>query len=529
MVNKVMDIGLGVYKVLFEASQYAQLLIEANTFNIVHANKEACAMYQYSLEELILLNYRDICAMAMTIDEFDYLIYNKRLFNSIHRLNNNDKISVEIFVSSIQIENNEYLLFNIYKNDTTSPMRVMLTDVFYNSSDAIVILDNTGKVTTINNSFTKVFGYTQGELLDKNLDDFIFPDDFSEDMDIHYQNAFSGKVVNLEDERKTKDGRLIHFRIIFIPYYIGNEVLGAQVVYHDISKRISQEKELNLFQEIIQNNSDGVVIVDENKQIVWVNKSYEKITGYTFEDVLNKNPNVVSSGLNPIDFYKMMWKTINTNGEWQGEIWNKKKDGTLYPQWLHIFVIKDKNKNIKNYVGIFKDLSDINSVSKKLLLLLEKDPLTSVYNKTYFMDRLKQSLLFDDKKSYILFLDIDGFKSLNDNYGHQVGDLMLVEFAKRLLIVFENASIARYGGDEFIIHLQGEVTRATLIEKINKFSEYIHTDIIVKNINYKLSSSVGIVEHPQDGTTAEELIERADKAMYHAKLKGLVYCFYSDL
>lgn len=529
MLKRNLGIDHNVYKVLFEASQFSQLLIDANSLNIVHANPEACKMYQYSLEEFTSLNYKNICAMAMTYNEFNYLIYNKRLFSSIHRSKDNSNVSVELFVSNIVMDNNEYLLFNIYQNDSTNPMRMLLTDVFYNSSDAIALLAKTGEVMAINNSFTNIFGYTQSELMGNKLDEFIFPDEFSIDMNSHYEEAFKGKIVNLEDERQTKDKKKIYFRILFIPYYLGNEVMGAQVVYHDISDSIQQAKELSLFKEIIQNTSDGVLIADENREIIWVNKSYQQITGYTAEDVITKNPNIVSSGLNPREFYKMMWKTIITNGEWQGEIWNKKKDGTLYPQWLHIFVIKDKNNQVKNYVGIFKDLSEINSVSKKLLLLLEKDPLTSVYNRTYFIDKLKQSLMLDDQKSYVLFLDINGFKELNDNYGHQVGDLMLVEFAKRLLIVFENASIARYGGDEFIIHLKGNATRDKLVEKINKFSEYIQTDIIVKNINFKLTSSIGIAEYPQDGVSAEELIEKADKAMYQAKHSNSGYCFYSEM
>lgn len=531
MTNKT-KLSPDTYINLFEKNKTIQLLIDMATRKIVYVNQAACQFYQYSIEEMMKLSIEDINIMKIEdiTKRMEKAFTEKRNhFNFHHRLKDQSIISVDVISYPIELDGKSYLLSTI--TPTANQINLLLTDIFYHSIDAIAIIDRHYNIVAINHSFTKLFGYHEEQVIGGRLESFVFPDNINIDIEQHYQDAFRGKIINNETIRKTKDNQLIDVRIIVIPYHLQNEIIGAQVVYHDISLKIKQEEELRLFQEIIKNNSDGVIITDANEQIIWVNKAFEKVTGYLAEEVFHKNPSILDSKHQTKEFYNIMWEAINTTGEWQGEIWNKKKDGTVFPQWLQIFVINDQNGEIKNYVAIFKDLSEIDSVNKKMLMLLEKDALTSVYNRTSFMEKLRQKINANQTKSYLLFIDLNVFKELNDSYGHQIGDLVLVEFAKRLLIVFDNANIARYGGDEFIIYFNECLSEKELITKLKKLSHYLRNKFVIesKKLKFSITCSIGIAKYPEDGDTVDELVYNADKAMYYAKANGLEYTFYSNI
>lgn len=517
---------------LFENNKTIQLLIDISSRKIVYANQAACQFYQYSFEEMMMLSIEDI--NIMTTKEINKhmkkaFTEQNNYFSFHHRLKNQSIVAVDVISYPIELDGKSYLLSTI--TPTAKQINLLLTDVFYHSIDAIAILDRHYNIVAINHSFTKLFEYGEDQVIGGRLDNFVFPDNISIDIGQHYQDAFKGKIINNETIRRTKDNKLIYVRIIVIPYHLQNEIIGAQVVYQDISLKIQQEEELRLFQEIIKNNSDGVIITDSNEKIIWVNEAFEKTTGYVAEEVFNNKPSILKSNLQTEEFYNIMWEVITKTGEWQGEIWNRKKDGTVFPQWLQIFVINDQNGSAKNYVAIFKDLSQIDSVNKKMLMLLEKDALTSVYNRTSFMEKIRQMILYNPTRSYLLFIDLNGFKDLNDNYGHQIGDLVLVEFAKRLLIVFEKANIARYGGDEFVMFFNEFISKKELITLLEKLSHYLKNNFVIesKKLKFSITCSVGIAKYPEDGNNIDELLYHADKAMYYAKANGLEYAFHSEI
>jgi len=283
-------------------------------------------------------------------------------------------------------------------------------------------------------------------------------------------------------------------------------------------------KDLMLFAEVIKNTEEAIIISDANNIIVSVNRAFVRITGYSEAEVIGKNPRLLSSGRQDKEFYLAMWQSIRETGHWQGEIWNRRKSGEIYPEWLSISTVKNSRNEIMRHVAIFMDITKRKEVEQRIHFLAYYDPLTNLPNRVLFGDRLGQALAASRRgggKVALLFLDLDRFKGINDSLGHAAGDLLLQSVADRLkLCIREMDSICRQGGDEFMIMLPGIEKRddvAAIAQKIiAAMSEPHHVD----GRNLIVSFSIGISIYPDDADNSEALIQSADAAMYHAKEHG---------
>lgn len=290
-----------------------------------------------------------------------------------------------------------------------------------------------------------------------------------------------------------------------------------------------------IISKIFDNVAEGIMITNKEKKIVKVNPAFEFVTGYKSEEVVGKYPNVLQSGVHEKDFYLTMWEALEEKGIWQGEIWNRRKTGDIYPEWLTIMSVKDDEGNVTNYCGIFTDLSERKSVENELEKRALRDSLTDVCNRFSFierMDSLLQSTASMDQpvQHALFFLDLDRFKQVNDTLGHAMGDRLLVEIANRIKKLLQNKDIlARYSGDEFVITL----TNISHTREAAKFAEQIvraiEEPIQLDNQEVFVSTSMGISVYPEDGTTTEELVSCADKAMMYSKENGRNgFAFYFD-
>lgn len=283
-------------------------------------------------------------------------------------------------------------------------------------------------------------------------------------------------------------------------------------------------KDLVLFAEVIKNTEEAIIISDANNVIVSVNRAFVRITGYSEAEVIGKNPRILNSGRQGKEFYQAMWQSIKEIGYWQGEIWNRRKSGEIYPEWLSISTVKNSRNEIMRHVAIFMDITKRKEVEQRIHLLAYYDPLTSLPNRVLFGDRLGQALAASRRgggKVVLLFLDLDRFKSINDSLGHAAGDSLLQSVADRLkLCIREMDSICRQGGDEFMVLLPGIEKRedvATITQKILAAMSDPH---YIEGRNLVVSFSIGISIYPADADTPEALIQNADAAMYHAKEHG---------
>lgn len=266
-----------------------------------------------------------------------------------------------------------------------------------------------------------------------------------------------------------------------------------------------------------------------------VNPAFEFVTGYKRDEVIGKTPAVLQSGVHELSFYLTMWEKIRQEGIWQGEIWNRRKTGDVYPEWLTIVSITNDSGEITNYCGIFSDLSERKIVENELEKRLLTDSLTDVSNRFAYIERMDSLLESSSTISHsvqhaVYFLDLDRFKQINDTLGHAVGDTILIEAARRIQTLLKNKDIiARYGGDEFIVTL----TNVKNVREAAKFAEQIIAIMEQPmNINGQeifVSTSIGVSMYPADGETSEQLITCADKAMTYSKKNGLNgYSFYFD-
>lgn len=287
--------------------------------------------------------------------------------------------------------------------------------------------------------------------------------------------------------------------------------------------------------KIFENVSEGIMITDEYKKIVMVNPAFEFVTGYTRDEVVGKTPAVLQSGVHELPFYLEMWEQIRQEGIWQGEIWNRRKTGDVYPEWLTIVCVTNDEGKVTNYCGIFTDLSERKIVEHELEKRLLTDSLTDVSNRFAYIERMDNLLESTSAISHsvqhaVYFLDLDRFKQINDTLGHAVGDSILIEIANRLKKLLKNKDIiARYGGDEFVITL----TNVKNVKEAAKFAEQMISSIeqpmMLNGQEVFISTSVGISVYPVDGKNTEELINCADRAMTYSKKHELNgYSFYFD-
>lgn len=262
-----------------------------------------------------------------------------------------------------------------------------------------------------------------------------------------------------------------------------------------------------------------------------VNKAFTKITGYSEEEALGKNPRFLASGKHDGEFYRSMWDAISKNCSWQGELWNKRKDGTLYPQWLSIQCMRDAYGKLTHYIGLFVDMTERRKTEEQVQWLAHFDALTGLPNRTLLRDRSNLALSLAQRRNEplaLMFLDLDGFKNVNDSLGHNIGDELLKQFAIRLKgLVREQDTISRQGGDEFVLVLPNTDTggATSIAEKLLAIAaEPYHIDPHELN----LTASIGIAMFPADGADFETLSCSADTAMYRTKQNGRNnYCFFT--
>lgn len=401
--------------------------------------------------------------------------------------------------------------------------------------DIILMRDYEGKFLFVNETLAKLYATTPEEMIGK-TDESFNPN--KEQRDFFLQNIreimdkFETQVV-YESSTDANTGEVRHFQSIKKPIKDKNGKLSILVISHDITELRNNELQLRQFAAVTQNSREGVMIADKQQKIVAINEAFTSITGYSESDAIGQNAVLLKSGQYKRTFYEKMWESINTQDRWSGEIWNKKKNNKIYPQWLSISTIRDHNGDIINYIGIFSDLSTEKASEEKISYLALHDTLTGLYNRYQFENRLEHALLsshLDDNKIALLLLDLDNFKDINDTYGHETGDKVLQVVAKQLQqLIGKEDTLARFGGDEFVIlseHLHSKNNASTLAEKIlQKF----HHPVKVENQIFHLSWSIGIALHPYDGENKSTLLKAADTAMYKAKENGKRSFSFYDL
>lgn len=272
---------------------------------------------------------------------------------------------------------------------------------------------------------------------------------------------------------------------------------------------------------VFRNARLGITVTDADKNIIMVNESFTRVTGYSPEEVIGRNPRVLQSGRHPPEFYRTMWRTIDSEGLWQGEIYNRRRSGEIYPEWLDIIAIRDDAGLITNYCGMFTDISERKAAEERLTRRAFYDDLTGLANRQLFDELLEQALhqaKRSNRRAALLFIDLDGFKMVNDELGHEAGDRLLRLMAERMrALVRDSDVVARRSGDEFTILLPEVRSPRDAVACAAKIREAIRQPVEEGGQTRVLEASLGIAMYPEDGEAAADLLRRADQRMYCRK------------
>lgn len=395
------------------------------------------------------------------------------------------------------------------------------------AANAIVIADRQAIVQWANPAFSRLTGYSLEETVGTHIRDLVQSGEQGPEFyGKLWGTILAGKVWQGEIVNRRKDGSRYPEEMTITPVCLeGREITHFIAVKQDISERKRTEEQLREAATVMSNTHEGVLITDTVPNIIAINNAYTTITGYTEAEAIGHNPSMLGSGRTDKAFYQAMWKEILDHGYWQGEIWNRRKSGEIYPQLLTInSVYNDKQEPVR-YIGVFSDITQLKENQAQLEFMAHHDPLTRLPNRALVESRLQQEIEQGHRhslRSGVLFIDLDHFKPVNDSFGHLVGDELLCAVAERLgQRLREGDTLGRLGGDEFILLLSmlhdpqdAAVVARDLIIALNE------PFILPDGQEVFIGGSIGISLFPQDGETVSELMKNADAAMYLAKENG---------
>ncbi|MCO6058714.1 EAL domain-containing protein [Pseudomonas sp. MOB-449] len=395
---------------------------------------------------------------------------------------------------------------------------------FHASPDGLLITRiSDGLLLEANDGFSRITGYKQQEITDRSTLDlglWANPADRQHMIELIREQ---GSLRHFTTAIRTKTGQTRHCELSAQPIPIGGEPCMLTIA-RDVTERQQMQEKLLQAATVFESTAEGVLITDTDLHITAVNRAFSQITGYSEDEALGQSPRLLASGQHDSAFYAAMWHQLEQEGHWQGEIWNRRKNGEPYPEWLTISAVRDRHQQVTHYVGVFADISPLKHAQARLDYQAHHDPLTGLPNRLLFESRLQLALADatgDDHHGAVLFIDLDRFKHINDSLGHPVGDLLLKGIACRLREQLRDIdTVARLGGDEFIILLPGLHNADDAQTVANKLLACFQAPVPAGQHEFFMSASIGMSLFPEHGLDVATLVKNADAAMYRAKARG---------
>ena len=336
-------------------------------------------------------------------------------------------------------------------------------------------------------------------------------------LEIYAQVAESGQPAEFEPYFAPL-GRHLHVRAY------ATQADCFATIFDDITARKRSEENLRVMAQVFSSSNEAILIADALNRILAVNEAFTRLTGYLAEEVTGQNPRMLSAGNTPPEVYQAMWHSLRHKGSWQGEMLDRRKSGETFPKWLSISVVRDADGTVVNYIGSFVDISERKASEERVRHLAHHDALTGLPNRFSLHERLDQCLGYarrSRKTLALMLIDLDNFKTINDTLGHQTGDKLLIQVAQRLTESVRSSDIvARLGGDEFIVVLPDVDTPTDAAHVAGKILATVSQPYPIDGHHLRTSPSIGICLFPEDANEADDLIKKADVAMYHAKSQG---------
>ena len=393
----------------------------------------------------------------------------------------------------------------------------LLKQILDTSSVAIFVIDMHGRITQANRQMSEMFRCRPDEIVGKDclmlfpLDGVAIGTEHTIDVDRCFrrtdQSEFWGHLT--AQPLVDPDG----------------DPSGMVGVIADIDARKRAEEKNQLAASVFLHAQEGITITSADGTIIDVNEAFSQITGYAREEAIGQNPRLLRSRHHPREFYEAMWRDLLERGNWSGEIWNRRKNGELYPELLTISAVRDEQARTKHYVALFSDITPMKAHEEQLTRMAHFDLLTTLPNRALLADRMKQAMTQTLRRKQLLavaYLDLDGFKAINDAHGHKTGDQLLVAVANRMRQTLrEGDTLARLGGDEFVVVLIDLPDASSCEQMLNRLLAAASQPVREGDQELQVSASLGVTFFPQrDEVDADQLLRQADQAMYQAKLAG---------
>jgi len=405
--------------------------------------------------------------------------------------------------------------------------------IFEGSLTEIYIFDaETYRFIKVNHGARENIGYTDEEI--KNLTPLDFKPGLSPEQFINlFEPLRTGEkeIIQFETVHQRKNGTIYNVEVhLQLTSFLDKQAFVAIIL--DITERKKAEEKHKLSSRVFSDTHEGIIITDTKQNIVDVNPAFCNITGYSRDEVIGLNPRLLSSGKQSSGFYIEMWEQLNKEGYWQGEIWNRTKSGELFAELLTISILKDDEDNIVNYIGVFTDITSSKKQQEQLHLMAHYDVLTGLPNRALFVDRFNQAIAHSKRTEFqlaVCFLDLDDFKPVNDKYGHEIGDELLIEVAKRIqFCIREEDTVSRQGGDEFALLLNDIESFSQVEQTLERIHNTLAQPYLINNYPHHIRVSSGVTLYPSDDSDIDTLLRHADNAMYKAKQTGRNrYCLFN--
>ncbi|MDP1707600.1 MAG: EAL domain-containing protein [Gammaproteobacteria bacterium] len=443
------------------------------------------------------------------------------------------KKQLHLTITGIQLAEAARLLVvveDFTEHKQTEDMLARLGRILDSSSNEIYVFDaDTLNFLQVNQGALRNLGYTMEEMkahtpLDikplltrQNFEDLVTP----------LRQGISDLTM-FETMHKRKDGSLYPVEVRI--HFARNETRPVfAALIQDITARRRAEEELRLAAVVFEQSIDAVVITDTERRVITANQAFTRMTGYAPEAVIGNTLSILRSGRHDTAFFRAIWEHVTKDGHWQGEVWNRRKSGEIHPVWMSLAAVRNEKGVVTHYIGIMSDIAERKDQEARIEHLAFYDPLTGLPNRALFMDRLNQTLANAERHGQrvaILFMDLNRFKEINDTMGHDAGDLVLTEVARRFQGVLRQAdTLTRFGGDEFVI-IAGESDQSSTVQIAERLQQALGDPFTLRGQSFSVGTSIGIAFYPEDGKSSDDLLKLADIAMYRAKAAGGGYRFY---
>lgn len=535
--NMVLSADHGVdqyFKAIVASSDDA--IISKNLEGIVTSwNAGAQLLFGYSAQEMVGHSLMRLFPSSKKDEEkfiLEKIIAGEKVhhFQTVRLHKDGTALNISVTISPIYDQHGTIVGASKVARDITEYMRLYSEAQRYqaivqSSDDAIISKSMNGIITSWNPGAQAMFGYSAEEMIGQPMLVLLPADRQDEEAAILSRLRRGEKVEHFETLRVCKNGHLIEVSVTISPIFDQyGTVIGASNIARDITDKKQAEARLELTSRVFTNTNEAIVITDAFGIIIEVNEAFSSISGYARDDVIGRPPTMFHSSRQGPEIMVAMLDSLDKYGRYQGELWSRRKNGESYAGYVKVSIVRDAANNVQNYVALFADITSLRIKQEELEHLAHFDALTDLPNRILLSDRLHQAMALSQrsgKSLAVLYLDLDGFKDINDEYGHNAGDEMLIAVSHNMKAALRNVdTLARIGGDEYALVLadvQGPHQCGCMVERILRACA---EPVVIQGNLLRKSASIGVTIYPQDDVDADQLLRHADRAMYEAKQAG---------